>query len=245
VTISEPNITNPGAKQNMNIDNLTLSLLDAVSAVLCFVLVWFMTKPYRYTGERPYIGLPLAFSFLGVSFVMGLTMLVESTAFVDVMRWFQLFTQSYAFAFLAVTYYFSKRGKESTRLWLEIAFVAIFSVALVSYIIISVAPMYDLPHFDTVNDYLTIFNIATLSYIAIHTLRSHMSRPDAKTMWIPLSYILLDFSQYSLLIWSLDGSHAAFVGAHFLRITGLLVFLILTYLTFYRSIEGYPKKEIE
>ena len=128
----------------MNIDNLTLILLDAVSAVICFVLVWFMTKPYRYTGERQYIGLPLAFSFLGASFVMGLTRFVESAAFVDVMRWIQLFTQSYAFAFLAVTYYFSKRGRETTRLWLELAFATILSVAAVSYIVIFVAPAYDL-----------------------------------------------------------------------------------------------------
>ena len=226
----------------MNIDNLTLSLLDAISALICFVLVWFMTKPYRFTGERQYIGLPLAFSFLGASFVMGLTMFVESTAFVNVMRWLQIFTQSYAFAFLAVTYYFSKRGKKATQLWLEVAFAAVLSVALISYAIIFVAPVYDLPHFNTVDDYITIFNIVCLSYIAIHTLRSHASKPDPKTIWIPFSFLLLDFSQYSFLIWSLDASFSAFLGAHFLRLAGLLVFLIVAYQTFYTSSEAYPRK---
>ena len=64
----------------------------------------------------------------------GLTLFFERIAFVDVMRWFQLFTRSYAFAFLAVTYYFSKREKETTRLSLEIAFATILSVAAVSYL---------------------------------------------------------------------------------------------------------------
>lgn len=229
----------------MNIDNLTLSLLDAVSAALCFVLVWFMTKPYRYTGERQLIGLPLAFTFLGASFVMGMTMFVESVAFVDVMRWLQLFTQSYAFAFLAVTYYFSKIKKETTRLSLEFAFATILSVAVVSYLFIFVAPAYELPSFNKVDDYMTIFNIVCLSYIAIHTLRRHASRPDPKTIWIPLSYLLLDFSQYSFLIWSLDASFVAFIGAHFLRLAALLVFIIVTYQTFYASHGGYPRKGIE
>jgi hypothetical protein len=229
----------------MNIDNLTLSILDAVSAVICFVLVWFMTKPYRYTGERQYIGLPLAFSFLGASFVMGLTMLVESAAFVDVMRWFQVFTEAYAFAFLAVTYYFSERGKEATRLSLQIAFATILSVAAVSYIIIFLAPAYDLPHFDIVDDYLRIFNISCLSYIVIQILRRYVARPDAKTTWIPFGFILFDFSQYSFLIWSLDASFLAFLGAYFLRLAGLLVFLLVAYQTFYTSSEAYPRKGIE
>jgi hypothetical protein len=203
-----------------------------------------MTKPYRYTGERQYIGLPLAFSFLGASFVMGLTVFVESAAFVDVMRWIQLFTQSYAFAFLAVTYYFSKRGRETTRLWLELAFATILSVAVVSYIVIFVAPAYDLSRFSTVDDYMRIFNIVCISYIAIHTLRRYVARPEAKTIWIPFSFLLLDFSQYSFLIWSLDASFLAFVGAHFLRLAGLLVFLIVAYQTFYTSSEAYPRKGI-
>jgi hypothetical protein len=229
----------------MNIDNLTLSLLDAVSAVICFVLVWFMTKPYRYTGERQYIGLPLAFSFLGASFAMGLTRFVDSAAFVDVTRWLQLFTQSYAFAFLAVTYYFSKREKETTRLSLEIAFATILSVAAVSYIVIFVAPTSDLSRFNTVDDYMRIFNIICISYIAIHILRRYVARPEAKTIWIPFSFLLLDFSQYSFLIWSLDASFLAFVGAHFLRLAGLLVFLIVAYQTFYTSSEANPRKGIE
>lgn len=227
----------------MNIDNLVWTLVDVVSAAICFVLVWFMTKPYRFTGERKYIGLPFGFSFLGVSYVMGVVGFLQSGGFVDFLSWVQLFTQSYAFAFLAVTYYFSK--KETTLSWFAISFGAILIAAAVSYSVLFVAPLYDLPHFSTVDDYMTIFNMVCLSYIAIHTLRSHASRPDAKTIWIPLSYLLFDFGQYSLLLWSLDGSVSAFVGAHFLRLTALVVFLFVAYQTFYSSNESYPRKGIK
>jgi hypothetical protein len=227
----------------MNIDNIIWASIDAVSAAISFVLVWFMTKPYRYTGERKYIGLPFGFSFLGASYFIGLIgFFLESGSFLDVLRWVQLFTQSYAFVFLAVTYYFSKKEKDTTLSWFAIAFAAILLAAVVSYTVILVAPLYDLPHFDTVDDYMRIFNMVFLSYIAIHTLRSHATRPDAKTIWIPLSYLLFDFGQYSLLIWSLDGSFTAFVGAHFLRLVALLVFLFVAYQTFYASNEAYPRR---
>jgi len=228
----------------MNIDNLIWGLIDAVSAAICFVLVWFMTKPYRFIGERKYIGLPVGFSFLGASYVIGVIGFLEPAGFVDVLRWVQLFTQSYAFAFLAVTYYFSKREKE-TVLSFVIAFVAILTAVAVSLAVILVAPMYDLPHFRTVDDYMRIFNMVCISYIAIHTLKSHASNPDAKTIWIPLSYLLFDFGQYSLLIWSLDASFSAFIGAHFLRVAALVVFLFVAYQTFYSSDEEYPRKGLE
>lgn len=229
----------------MNIDNATLSLLDIVSAAICFILVWFMTKPYRYTGERKYIGLPLAFSFLGASFAMGGTLYFEPQIFIVVIRWFQLFTQSYAFAFLAVTYYFSKKGKEATKLWLGILYATIFSVITISLIIIFVPTVSALPSFNIVDESMRIFNIVCLSYIAVHTLRGYVSRPDPKTIWIPFGFLLIDFSQYSFLIWSLDASFVAFIGAHFLRLAALLVFIIVTYQTFYASHGGYPRKGIE
>jgi len=228
----------------MNIDNATLSVLDVVSAAICFILVWFMTKPYRYTGEGKYISLPLAFSLLAASFAMGGTLYFEPQTFIDVIRWFQLFTQSYAFAFLAVTYYFSKKGKEATKLWLGIIYATIFSVIAISLIIIFVPKISALPNFNMVNESMRIFNIVCLSYIALHTLRGYVSKPDPKTIWIPFGFLLIDFSQYSFLIWSIDASFTAFVGAHFLRLAGLLIFLTVAYQTFYTLSEGSGEREL-
>ena len=225
--------------------NLLDALLDAFSAAVCAALVWFMIKPYRFTGERRYVGLPLAFSFLTASYILGFVSYFESIPTVDVIRWLSLFSQSYAFAFLAVTYYFSNKQEEKIQLPLNIFYAAILSAIAISYIVIFVPPSFAWPDFKTGDDYMRAFNIICLSYVAVHTLRSHASKPDAKTIWIPLSYILFDFTQYSFLIWSLDSSFSAFVGAHFLRIAGLLIFLYVAYQTFYKSKEEYPKKVIE
>ena len=72
-----------------------------------------------------------------------------------------------------------------------------------------------------------------------------MSQPDPKTIWIPISYLLLGFGQYSSLIWSLDSSFSAYVGAHLLRLSGLLVFLFVVYQSFYGTREVSPKEVIK
>jgi len=227
-------------------DNLTLILMEAVSALLCFVLLRFMVKPYRTTGEGRYLGLPLGFAFLGVSYIfMGFALYFESSLFVDDIKWFQLFTQAYAFAFLAATYYFSKKPPERTRLWWDITYTGLVFAAVVSYLVVFEPPMFGLPSYKTVDEYFRLFNIVCLAYISIHTLRSHVSQPDPKTIWIPISYLLLGFAQYSSLIWSLDSSFTAYVGAHFLRLSGLLIFLFVVYKAFYGTREAPPKEVIK
>ena len=224
-------------------DNPALIVAEVVSAILCFVLLRFMIKPYRGTGESRFLGLPVGFALLGVSYVfMGVAMYLESSHFVEEIKWLQLFTQAYAFAFLAATYYFSKKPSKGTRLWWDITYGALIFAAVVSYLIVFEPPMFGLPSFKTVDEYFRIFNIICIAYISIHTLKSHASRPDSKTIWIPLGYLLLGFAQYSSLIWSLDSSFTAFVGAHILRLAGLLIFLFVACQTFYDSREA-PKKE--
>jgi len=217
-------------------DNLALVFIEVISAVLCFVLLRFMIKPYRTTGEGRYLGLPLGFGFLGVSYIfMGFALYFESFIFVEDLKWLQLFTQAYAFAFLAATYYFSKKPPERTRLWWDITYAGLIFAVVVSYLVVFEPPMFGLPSYKTVDEYFRLFNIVCLAYISIHTLRSHVSQPDPKTIWIPISYLLLGFSQYSSLIWSLDSSFAAYVGAHIIRIAGLLVFVFVVYQAFFGS----------
>ena len=216
-------------------ENAVLIAVEIVSAVLCFVLLRFMIKPYRTTGEGRYLGLPLGFGFLGVSYIfMGVSMYFDSLIFVEDLRWLQLFTQAYAFSFLTATYYFSKKPAKHTRLWWDITYAGLVFAAVVSYLVVFEPPMLGLPSYKTVDEYFRLFNLICLAYISVHTLKSHVSQPDPKTIWIPFSFLLLGFSQYSFLIWSIDSSFAALAGAHILRLAGLLVFLMVVYQAFFR-----------
>ena len=225
-------------------ENAALILAEIISAILCFVLLKYMIRPYRVTREARYLGLPLGFAFLGVSYIfMGLAYYFESFLFVEEIKWLQLFTQAYAFAFLAVTYYFSKSSKHKNIRW-NLTYAGLVFVAVISYLIIFEPPMLELPSYKTVDEYFRLFNILCLSYIFVHTLRNHLSKPDPKTFWIPLSYLLLAFGQYSSLIWSLETVLVANVGAHILRIAGLLVFVFVVYQTFFGSKQAFPKEGI-
>ena len=217
-----------------------LIAVEIASATLAFILVRFMIKPYQYTGESRYIGLPLGFAFLGISYIfMGVALSPNNPSLViEEMKWLQLFTQAYAFVFLAVTYIFSKpTPKRNTQLWWQILFSILIFAMIVSCLIVFVPPVFALSSYKTVDEYFRSFNIIFASYISLYTLRIHALKPDRKTMLAPIGYILLAFDQYSSLIWSLDSSESAFVGAHVIRLVSLLLFLFISYRAF-----GAPQK---
>ena len=225
-------------------ENIAMAFIEVLSATMCFALLRFMIKPYRVTGESRYLGLPLGFGFLGVSYIFaGVSLYFESFVLVNDIKWLQLFTQAYAFAFLAATYYFSKEPSTNTRLWWNITYSALFFAALVSYLIVVEPPMFRLPNYKTADEYFRLFNIVCLAYVSIHTIRSHVSKPDPETISIPFGYLLLGVSQYSLLIWSLDTSFSSFTGAYILRLAGLLLFLYVSFRTFYCSRRLSQKEE--
>ena len=166
---------------------------------------------------------------------MGLTFFMDSHPFVEEMKWLQLFTEAYAFAFLAITYYFSqKEFQRGTRLWWQFIFSALIVGLIATYFFIfePSSPMFTLPNNDVANRYMSVFDIIFASYVSVYTLRSHALNPDPHTLWAPLGYLLLAFGEYSDLIWSLDSSFSALLGAYIIRLAGLLVFLLVSYKVF-------------
>jgi hypothetical protein len=225
--------------QSGNMCNVALVLAELVSAALSFTLVRFMVKPFLYTGEGRYIGLPFGFTFLGASYLfMGLTFFMDSHPFVEEMKWLQLFTEAYAFAFLAVTYYFSQKDfQRSARLWWELILSGMIVGLIATYFVIfePSSPILTLPNYNVADRYESVFDILLASYVSVYTLRSHALNLDRKTLWAPLGYLLLAFGEYSSLIWSLDSSSSALVGAYIIRFAGLLVFLLISYRVFCAS----------
>ena len=63
-----------------------------------------------------------------------------------------------------------------------------------------------------------------------------MRSPEPSTIWIPMGFVLLGISLYSLIIWAAEESPAlgyAFVGAIVARLAGLSVFLVVSLSSFY------------
>ncbi len=209
--------------------------VEAVSVIICIILVKFMIKPYKFTREGRYLGLPLGFIFLCISYSIAAIAYFEPANFFKELLWLQALTRTFAFVFLATTYYFSKKPVKNTHLIWNITF-SILIVSLVSLFIVTIiTPKIAAPAYTATQLYMRIFNIICLTYIAIQTINSHIKKPDPTTIWTPFGFILLGISQYSLLAWYVDSSYSAFIGALAIRLVGLSVFLMVTYQTFYRS----------
>jgi hypothetical protein len=211
-------------------------IIEVASAIVCIILVKFMMKPYQLTKEVSFLGLPLAFGFLGVSYILSAIVYYSraSAFFVDLL-WFQSLIRTFAFVFLVMTYYFSKKSSKFTQVLSNITFSSLIVLLVVLFLTAFVSPQVVSRYYTASQIYVRSFNVICLSYLAIHTLRSHIRKPDPATIWIPSGFILLAISQYSLLFWYMDTSYAAFIGALALRLAGLFVFLMVSYRTFYGS----------
>jgi hypothetical protein len=205
---------------------------EAISAIICFILLWFMIKPYRLTKEDRYLGLPLGFGFLGLSYILGTIAFSIPSYFFKGLDWLQLIARTLAFTFLAVTYYFSRKSLKNSRIIWDVTFsliiVAITSLVAVGIILTGLSSQ----AYRTAEVYVRIFNIICLVYVSFHILRSHVEEPEPSTIWIPFGFIMLGISQYSLLIWAIDRSLSAFWGALLIRLAALVIFLSVSYTTF-------------
>jgi hypothetical protein len=209
-------------------------ITESVAAILCLVLVWFMIKPYKLTREQSYLGLPLGFGFLGVSYAIA-AVIYSPIGFGPELMWLPDFVRTFAFVFIATTYFFVSKNSKKSRLFGEIT-ISLLIIALTILLLLAfVAPDFAFVNYSQANVYLRVFNVFVLIYICACTLRSHLRNPDPTTIWIPLGFIFLAISQYSLLFWYIDSSFSAFIGSLVVRFIGLAIFLFVAYRTFYSS----------
>lgn len=206
--------------------------IEVASASICFILVWFMVKPYRLTREGRYLGLPLGFGFLGISSVI--CAIATITGFFDSqLAWLQLLPRTFAFLFIAVTYYFSKEpSRKAPLMWGLSSSLLIF--VLVTLVIAGILnPQFASEGYLASSVYFRFSNLICLFYISIHTLYSHIKTLETSTIVIPLGFILQGISQYSIIIFSIDKSLFAFWGGIVLRFASLAAFLFVSYKAFY------------
>ncbi len=212
-------------------DITTRVAIEVVSAVACAILVRFMIKPYIFTREARYIGLPLGFSFLGSSYLLSAIIYMQPNFMDTNLKWIQLLVRSFSFAFIAMTYYFSKKPSKNTRLAWDLTLSTLILTSLIGVLIIVVLPQYIFQSNIAASIPFRAFNLACLIYITFSCVKAHIETPDTTTIWAPFGYVLLAIGQYSIIIWAIQENEFAFWGALTLRLIGLSVFLLITYQT--------------
>jgi len=208
-------------------------IYEATSAIICFILVRYMIKPYQITRESRYLGLPLGFGFLGATYALSSFVYFQPYFFGNRTIYFQLVVRTLAFVFLCVTYFFSRRSGDSRRLWNTT--IALLIIAFLASFLLVIIPDIALPNYQLTSSFTRILNLMCIVYLCVHTLRSHLEKPDPKTLWTPFGYFLLGISQYSLLVWAIEGGDLAFYGGLALRWIGLIIFLSVSYRSFHNS----------
>jgi hypothetical protein len=225
-----------------NPDPVLRIIVEIISVIACCFLLRFMIKPYIATREARYIGLPLGFGFLAVSYVISAIAILQPYYFNSQFSWFQpleITIRTFAFTFLAVNYYFSKKPTKNMRIFwdltLSILIISVIIIVLTQFII----PQSSLSVLQTINIPLRGFILFCITYICIHCIREYNKAPDPISILIPFAYVLFGISQYSHLIGFVERGEFELWGGLTLRLMALAVFLFVTYRTFYKS-----KKEV-
>lgn len=211
--------------------------IEVASAIICFILLRFMIKPYENTGESRYLGLPLGFGFLGATHVVSAFAYYDPHVLGGNTLYIQLIARTFAFIFIAVTYYFSKKPTKSSQLLWKMTLALLIALLVASFLIAS-TPSITMAGYGATRYYFRVINIIVILYICIHTFRSHIEKPDPKTIWIPLGYVILLVSQYTLLLFQLDGNLSVFFAALIIRLVFLSSFLIVAFRAFYQVEKG-------
>jgi hypothetical protein len=209
--------------------------VEVISAILFFILVRFMMKPYALTREGRYLGLPLGFAFLGTSEIILAAGIIQPNS--ELMT-LSVVTRTFSFVFLSATYYYSKRPAKNTRLFWDITLSLIIVVFATLCLLLIIAPQFDLQSQELLGSFLRILGLSCISYICIHTIKNHAKSPNPTTILIPFGYVLLGMSQYSQLIRVVDENYAyglAFVGGLAFRLLAIAVFIFVSYRSFYVS----------
>ncbi|HSV50446.1 MAG TPA: hypothetical protein VLH35_09015 [Candidatus Acidoferrales bacterium] len=197
-----------------------------------------MTKPYRVTGESRYLGLPLGFGFLGLSHLFSAYTFFAPPAYRDEVVWFQLSARSFAFAFLALTYYFSKKPSKNSRLWWNITLSVLVVALLMCFILAGISSQLASTAYRAGEIYARLFNVICLTYISIHIVRVYLKKHEPRKGRIALGFIQFAISQALLIIWAAYVNYTAFWVAMALLLSGLCFIVVVSYQAFYR-----PKKE--
>jgi hypothetical protein len=182
-----------------------------------------MVKSFRVMRRDYLLGFPIGFGFLAVSYVaLGASFLVPAVQ--QAARWAHLFLQTYGYAFLAGTYVLKGMGVRRSAQWL-------FSLLMIAFIggvlVVIIPPFLVLPPYQIAAQAFRVTNIIMLACIVLGLSEALRAEPLEFSRFVFAGFIFLAISQYSLLLWALDGGFWSFALAQLLRLLGLVALALV------------------
>ncbi len=203
-----------------------------LSAWLSFSIAYLMFKSWRMVRKNYLLGFPMGFSLLALTYaILDIGYVVELT---NVWSWVQLLLGSWAFVFLAVTYflrYDSSRADNPSTASLLFAIVGIITLATVAAVF--VLPQELLPSYLTAELLFRIVNLVLLGYV-IYSLNKGV-KTETGLSSIVLGFTFLTIDQCGLLLNTLDRTFVwPIIFAQLVRVVGLLILTIFLVRAFER-----------
>jgi len=250
MAVLDPNVLNPFVFVSPAVAPALAAAITAVSVSLSLMISRYFFKSYRFSGFGYLLGLPVGFTFLGVSFMFEASSLMyrADPLLYPAFFWIQMSLQSEAFALIALSYYYKNSDSNQSRRSVRTRDVLVTTLPLAMVAIPFLVPTFTLatnPYFNyaglaDLSFYMRIFNMAVIGYIFKSTIASLVKAANIKLLYVPAAFALLGLEQYSLVLAYFDNSVSAFFGSAAARIAGLALFAYIMH-----SVTSRKRMEIE
>jgi len=191
-----------------------------VAAGLSIFIVYSMLRLVRVVRREYLLGFPIEFTLLAIGFIaFGLSYAYPGLE--ELASWLHLSIVTYGFAFIAGTYFLKKSLRRRVGRMSAWLFSMLVILAVAAIILIVVPPRFLLPSYRSVYEIFRTTDLVLLVYIIFSLYQDFKPRRVGLGGMVLAGFVLLAGSQYSLLLWGLDGGFWSFALAHAMGLVGL------------------------
>lgn len=197
---------------------------STIGVILASVFSLQSFRIYRITQSRFLLGLVIGFAGMAIGdFFLLITTtfepILESTQY-NLMYWYRLMFLSSGFAFIALTYHYRSKQDQHIPL-LKIGVVTAVTIGIVLFLTSVLIQLPGPTVFNQSNFFFRLFNVIILAYIVKSSFQ-HIAKKNGPIL-VPFAFMILLIGQFSVLIFSIDGSDAARIASLILKDVGLFI----------------------
>lgn len=192
--------------------------LQFISSFLACIVGVFTIRSYLRVGRSYLLSFAAGFLLFAVSYLLIIPIVKtfrsgELGSTVEMMSDLMQFVGT-----VLVAYTYFLRRHDSNRLPTAILISALLLLLLSVLLFVG-------NDIRAIDEYFFAANTLLMVYVFYNSSKSYIDEPMRANALAPVGFGFLCFSQYSWLIWALDGGQASFLLANILRQFGLLLFI--------------------